>query len=886
MRLFKLAFSDFLKHVVIFSKDIIGEAKLELYGSQRRFLREVFEGLERDIHFFVVLKARQLGLCYDPKTRVLTHDLQWRDIESVKIGDELVSTDDDPIGGRGRGRKMRTCRVQAIREVSEPALKIIMDNGVELIATPQHRHLIKQRGGSIAQWKPASWLRIGDEIRTITTPWDGASYEDGWFGGMIDGEGSLRPKERGGFELCVCQVPGPVLDRARSYLSDRGYHFREEIDDRVSGSNSKFGNKPVHKLIVSRMNEAFRIVGQTRPSRFISKRWWEGKDLPGKKSGEAWRKVVSIEALPPRRMIDLQTSTKTFVAEGFVSHNSTIVRVLIIFWAYMHPGLRVALVYDTDKNKEDARQEIRLILERLPPSHRIAIADGGDNRDMLQFANGSRISYMVAGVKKSSGSAGLGRSRGINCAGCTEVSMWADVEGLRSFERSLSRGPQGYPDSLYIWESTARAFNIFYDIWEEAKADDLTKKAIFIGWWAHPGYSFPEDSPLFERYGSYAPTAEEIEKIKIVKERYGHEVTMGQLAWYRHEYDPNVEHAEKEHAGQDIIQQELPWFEEEAFLKSGASFFSATKLSILTKEAKNTKPQGFRYQLSDDFFATLVEPVSNLRHAHLKVWSEPDPAGFYSIGADPAYGSDDTADRYVVQVLREYADCAEQVAEYCTTDGSTANFAWVLLHLCGVYGGQTKGARFLLELNGPGNAVRDEIKTMQRLLRTGYLRWTAQERGLTNVMDNVREFLFTKDDALTQNPTAWQWESSTKRKVHVMERLRDYVNKNELIIYSADCISEMGKIVRNGDVIKGDGSAKDDRVVALALASHAWQSFDRKLLISQQRTKDREQRNHTFSAQDLDRLFSEKIVQGFFAQQKTARLKEKRAAWRGNRWNF
>ena len=562
---------------------------------------------------------------------------------------------------------------------------------------------------------------------------------------------------------------------------------------------------------------------------------------------------------------------------------STVVRVLIVYWAYVHRGLRVSLIYDTESNKEDARQEIKLILDRLPPSHRIPIADGGDNRQFLQFENGSRISFMVAGIKKGAGSGGLGRSRGLNCVGATEISSWVDIEGLRALERSLA---QEYPDRLYIWESTARSFNIFYDLWEEAKQDELTKKAIFIGWWGHPLYRYETGSPLFEKYGTYVPTVEEAKKIDEVKEFYNVEVTMEQLAWYRHAYDPNVDGSEREHAGQDIIMQELPWTEFEAFLRSGNNFFPNAKLTILTHKAKEFRPTGYRYFMSEDFFATVVEQTRNLRTAHLKVWEEPDPSGVYSIGCDPAFGSDDDADRHAIQILRCYADGVDQVAEYCTTEGTTQNLAWVLLHLCGAYGGQTKGARFILELNGPGNAVWGEIKSMRTLLKSGYLQATAKERGLTNIGDNVRDFLWSKDDTLSQAPTAFHFETSTKRKVTIMERLRDFVNLGQIGMRSEDCIREMEKMVRNGDQIKGEGSTHDDRVIALALAVRAWETHERKMLINQQRTRENERRRADLSGGDLSKMFNERIVQSFFHEQNRTRIRQARAARRGSRWSW
>src|ERR1019366_4845074 len=71
----------------------------------------------------VILKARQVGICLDPKTRVLTADLRWVNIESLRPGDEVVSVDEFPPGGRGPGRKMRRATVVESNEVFKPAFK-------------------------------------------------------------------------------------------------------------------------------------------------------------------------------------------------------------------------------------------------------------------------------------------------------------------------------------------------------------------------------------------------------------------------------------------------------------------------------------------------------------------------------------------------------------------------------------------------------------------------------------------------------------------------------------------------------------------------------------------------------------------------------------------
>lgn len=558
---------------------------------------------------------------------------------------------------------------------------------------------------------------------------------------------------------------------------------------------------------------------------------------------------------------------------------STIVRALIVFWAFMHEGLRVALIYDTDAHRNEARAEIKGFLERLPASHRIDIRTGGDNRDFLEFRNGSRISFFVAGVKKSKGSGGLGRGRGINCCGCTEVSSWGDLEGVKAFERSLS---DLHPDRLYIWESTARGFEIFHSLWERAQADDLAKKAIFIGWWAKESYAYAKGTLLFERYGSDAPTSEEQKKIDIVRERYGHDVTMEQLAWYRHEFDPNVDHdSESEDEGDEITRQELPWFEEESFLMSGAQFFSVEKLTGYMAEARRVQPKGYTYFMSTAFDATIVDRARTPRMMQLKVWEEPDPEGSYVIGADPAYGSSEESNQYCAQILRCYADGLDQVGEFCTVKMETYQFAWVLAHLCGAY----RNARLLLEINGPGAAVLNGFRELEQKARTGDLPSTGG-MDLTHVFDHVKHYMYARQDALSRNPTGFHWITSTKLKVAVMERLRDALSLGILRVNSVECLKEMERIRRDGDSIAGDGGAQDDRVMALALAVRAWEDGERQRLKVQGRTREAERRRKQMSVADLQTLFSEQLVSSFFKQQQARRINQARQARRGTRYNF
>jgi len=266
----------------------------------------------------------------------------------------------------------------------------------------------------------------------------------------------------------------------------------------------------------------------------------------------------------------------------------------------------------------------------------------------------------------------------------------------------------------------------------------------------------------------------------------------------------------------------------------------------------------------------------------LKIWEEPDPYALYIVGADPAFGASEDCYNHCAQVLRCYADGVDQVAEYCSMDPDTRQFAWVLLHLCGAY----NSCRFLLELNGPGHAVWTEIRNLRQLIAMGYLRQTMEERGLTNIFRNVRDYVFAKEDSLIKNPSAFHWETNTKRKVAVMERLRGLFNLNQVRIKSIECLKEMGDVVRDGDSIKGEGTSPYDRVMALSLAVRAWEDTERKRLIAEQRTRENEAKRNTMSYFDMQKMFSEGIVAGFFREQKRDRLKVQRQSRRGQRWQW
>lgn len=426
-----------------------------------------------------ILKARQEGVCLDPDTKVLTSDLRWVYIDDIPVGQKIMAVDESAI--YQIGRKLKVGVVIARRDVYEKALKVTMEDGRELIATPEHRFLCRRRSSTETQWRSVKDMRIGDVIRHITNVWGSSDFNDGWFGGIIDGEGTVRKKTRAGCEMTVSQRPGAVYNRARKYLKDNGYIFREEMDNRLYVPNGgKFSDNPVGRLVLGRMDELFRLIGKTRPERFVNKEWWEGKSLPGRGNGcEAWCKIVNIELLERQRMIDLQTSTKTFIAEGFVSHNSTLIEALIYAFTSQRQNVNSLIIADDIDGANYLFGMSKLFHDELDPDLRHPLKLS--NQKKLEFAD--RYSQILIDTADNTEA---GRKYTFQFVHLSEVHYYRNAKILML---GLNQAVPELPMTMIIGETTGNGVGgYFFDQWGKAKKGETDWVPIFLAWFEHDEY--------------------------------------------------------------------------------------------------------------------------------------------------------------------------------------------------------------------------------------------------------------------------------------------------------------------------------------------------------------------------------------------------------------
>lgn len=255
----------------------------------------------------------QFDYCLAPGTKVLRSDLRWANIEDVHPGDELVGFDEE----LGPSCKMRPSKVEIVRKLERKRYRITTDRG-EVVCSAMHGWVrASHQGKVVRKWTPAHELERGDTLAFFADPWEvGKTWEDGWMSGFLDGEGWVSSNGAG-----FGQNEGATLNRAVDYLHSKGFDLGFNMNKNGCMRVTPKGER-----------QSLKMLGMFRPFRLLPQadRLWDGTRSWSKRSRPAT--ILSIEELPPGEVVGIQTSTRTLIANGFLTHNSQLeLRVAAMF---------------------------------------------------------------------------------------------------------------------------------------------------------------------------------------------------------------------------------------------------------------------------------------------------------------------------------------------------------------------------------------------------------------------------------------------------------------------------------------------------------------------------------------------------------------------------
>lgn len=285
-----------------------------LYCAHHRFWKE--EGKE------VVAKMDEDRFfnynCLTPDTLVLTEDCQWKQLGDVEIGNKLLSFDEQPTGHR-YSRSLRSSTVTKTQAARREVISVAFEDGQKLTGTLDHQVFVQKRWSSGkmcgGQWRELGSLKPGDELISVGAPWVQADdYWSGWLAGIIDGEGSLgvaRAFNKKAPRISFAQKEGFVLERAVELLQHHGFKLTQHTTTSCEQIDIRGG-----------LAEELRLLGTFPMMRILAKfidvarvHGWGGFTMLRR------NKVTSVAPLGVKEVVDISTSTHTFIANGMFVHN-------------------------------------------------------------------------------------------------------------------------------------------------------------------------------------------------------------------------------------------------------------------------------------------------------------------------------------------------------------------------------------------------------------------------------------------------------------------------------------------------------------------------------------------------------------------------------------
>ena len=267
--------------------------------------------------------------CPTPDTKILKSDLTWIQAGELKPGDELIGFDEIGPDRRYRSSIVNSCPIvqRKLYKVTVGGLEIKVSEGHPFLVNPGKLYKINKTRTPI--WRQVEDLLPGDKILTIGKTWEtDNTFNGGYISGQFDGEGCLFTalnKKTGahGFKASWSQVTGMIAEKFEKLIVEYGFQYGKHVKvKKTYGVNGVLHKQKVTLNIQGGKWEVLRFLGTFRPERLLHNKnirhGWDNCRL-----NPEYAIVSSIEAIGFGDVVALDTTTKTFIGEGLLQHNTT-----------------------------------------------------------------------------------------------------------------------------------------------------------------------------------------------------------------------------------------------------------------------------------------------------------------------------------------------------------------------------------------------------------------------------------------------------------------------------------------------------------------------------------------------------------------------------------
>lgn len=280
--------------------------------------------------------------CVTETTKVLKEDLTWVEAGELKVGDELVGfeegnvnkcrIDDKWIGNSGKYRKFEKSIITGYEKKLAPVYRITFDDNSYVDTTEDHKWLGMAPKDQNHRWFKTSYLKPGYRCIKPFDVWETEEdYNSGYLSGIIDADGSIS--KDGYYNTAIYQsdkINNDICKKINNVLEDKNIEYSEDYIETSKIISTSYKGAEKIKYPTEGVSHVFRILGSIYDKlKYIGKyriqkelRIFSSDNLgyvrvPSSKI----RTVINKEYIGEKTIVVMQTSSKTFIANGYLMHN-------------------------------------------------------------------------------------------------------------------------------------------------------------------------------------------------------------------------------------------------------------------------------------------------------------------------------------------------------------------------------------------------------------------------------------------------------------------------------------------------------------------------------------------------------------------------------------
>ena len=286
------------------------------------YFGKLFGNQKIEFKAFHEFSIEMVNYCITPDMRLLDDNLTWRPASSFKVGETILGFDEENQSNRS-GRRYKNSIIEIITPDKQEVFEVKLQSGKILKVTKEHRFLTcvdSSNGYTNYNWTMTKDLvfgqsNTGNSKLPCLLPVEEKlnSYDSGWLAGIFDGEGCLGGGNSRPPTLSVSQRPGIVLDKIENVLNQNNINFSKRYVNKINDCHSL--------KILDGLPSVYKTLSLFRPERLISKLDYDTFGRLELKSNGFKDEVVSVTSIGFQDILKIQTSTGTFMCEGYPMHN-------------------------------------------------------------------------------------------------------------------------------------------------------------------------------------------------------------------------------------------------------------------------------------------------------------------------------------------------------------------------------------------------------------------------------------------------------------------------------------------------------------------------------------------------------------------------------------